>query len=254
MNSKSKIKKRPQDYRHRSYRGRVHHGGLFSFAVQEKETDLHILAGTDSAALARELVLSCRSELEAYIAARPPFLSSLAPIAADPLAPAIVKEMLAAAAIAGVGPMAAVAGAVAEYVGRGLLAHGAGEVMVENGGDIFLGRRQDCRVAVFAGASPLSNRFGLVVRREQQPTGICTSSGTVGHSLSLGKADSVTVVAPSTSLADALATRLGNEVKSDADIEPALALGRSFAGVTAVMIIRGERLGVWGDLELVRLD
>lgn len=253
MSGKHEKKKLPREYRHRTYRDQVARGDLRAFTVQVKETDLQILAGSDCSDLARELVLRYRRDLEDYIAARPLFLTSLEPISADPLAPAIVKDMLAAGEVAGVGPMAAVAGAMAEYVGRGLLAAGAGEVMVENGGDIFLHRQQDCRVAIFAGDSPLSNRVGLLVRRDQQPTGICTSSGTVGHSLSFGKADAVAVLAPSTSLADALATRIGNAVKSDADIDRALDLAQSFAGVTAVLIIRGDRLGVWGDVELVRI-
>ena len=108
--------------------------------------------------------------------------------------------------------MAAVAGAIAEYVGRSLLLQGVREVMVENGGDIFLSRKKDCTVAIFAGQSPLSNKVGVLIAGKDMPRAVCTSSGTVGHSLSFGDADSVTVLASSTPLADAVATRLGNEV------------------------------------------
>ena len=93
--------------------------------------------------------------------------------------------------------MAAVAGGIAECVGQGLLDAGHKEIIVENGGDLFLSRSVALTVSIFAGQSPLSNRLGLNIVPEQMPLGICTSSGTVGHSLSFGLADSVTVVADS---------------------------------------------------------
>jgi len=216
-----------------------------------KETDLHILAGREVASEARHLVIQYRHQLESYIADHPAFLTSLRPIAGEVTAPSIVKDMIAAAAKAEVGPMAAVAGAVAEFVGRDLLRQGVAEIIVENGGDIFLYRKRDCRVAVFAGTSPLSNKVTLRLRTEQMPCGVCTSSGTVGHSLSFGKADSVTVVAPSTALADALATAFGNEVRSGSDIAAVIEKCKKFMGaVFGVVIILGDRLGAWGDIEL----
>ena len=150
--------------------------------------------------------------------------------------------------------MAAVAGVIAEFVGLGLLERqGVSEIVVENGGDIFLQRRVAVTVAIFAGPSPLSNTIGLRLRAEQTPLGICTSSATVGHSISLGRADAVTVLAGSTALADAVATRIGNETKNDRDINQALALAATITGVRGVLIIKGKNLGVWGDLELVGL-
>jgi len=243
----------PESYRERTYRGSITAGKLIAFEVQVKETDLQILAPADLREEATNLVFQCRSQLENYIAAHPTFLSSLIPLPPDPLAPPIVKEMQRAAQPAGVGPMAAVAGAVAEFVGRGLLALGCDEVVVENGGDIFLHRKEACVAAIFAGTSPLSNRVGISIAPEQMPLGVCTSSGRIGHSLSLGKADAVTVLAASTLLADAAATRLGNEVKTNNDIEQALAVARAIPGLTGVIIIREDRLGAWGEVELVRL-
>ncbi len=153
--------------------------------------------------------------------------------------------------------MAAVAGAIAEAVGRGLLADGEPEVMVENGGDIYLARQKSCDVAIFAGRSSLSNKVGLRIAASQMPLGICTSSGTVGHSLSLGEADSVTVLAKSTALADAVATRLGNEVKAVAggksSVARALEQARSISGILGVVVICGETMGAIGEVELIAI-
>ena len=241
----------PCSYRKRTYRNRVDHGELVSFEVRIRETDLHILAGKDLRDAASAAVFQYRSQLEGYIARHPEFATALTPLPLDPTAPAIVKSMLVAGIAAEVGPMAAVAGAMAEYVGLDLLAAGAGEVVVENGGDIYFCRNQESVVGIFAGVSPLSNRVGLKIAASLMPLGICTSSGTVGHSLSLGEADAVTVLAKDTALADAVATLVGNAVQPGQSLEPALAKGPTVPGVLGVVIIRGEELGAWGEVELV---
>lgn len=253
MTKKTKKKKTPDSYVQRVYRQGVDPGGLTAFEVTVRETDLQILASGDFSEQAQALVLQCRSQLENYLVRHPRFLTALSPYPADPLAPSLVKSMLAAGLQAEVGPMAAVAGAIAEYVGRGLLALGCKEVVVENGGDIFLARATDSTVAVFAGESSLSNRVGMRVSSARQPLGVCTSSATVGHSLSFGRADAVTVLANPTALADAAATAIGNEVGRPEDIDKALAKARTIEGVQGVVIIIEDRLGAWGDVELVRL-
>jgi hypothetical protein len=163
--------------------------------------------------------------------------------------------MLKAAAAADVGPMAAVAGAIAEFVGRDLLGAGLEEVMVENGGDIFLKRNRESVAAIFAGQSPLNQKVGLRIPQGLMPIGLCTSSGTVGHSLSLGKADSVTVLAPSALLADAAATRLGNEVTTgdQENINQVLRIARTIPELLGVIIICGKNMGAWGEIDLVGL-
>jgi hypothetical protein len=220
--------------------------------VAIKETDLYILAQSALEQEAREAVIQLRQQLEAYIAAHPLFQTSLAPLPEDPRAPRIVKEMLAAAQAAGVGPMAGVAGAMAAFVGKALLAFTT-EVVVENGGDIFLYTSTIRKIGIFAGASPLSMRVGISVPAERQPLGVCTSSATVGPSLSLGKADAICVVSPSATLADAAATALGNMVQGKGDIERALEAGRKIRGVEGVVIIVDDVLGAWGEYELVKL-
>ena len=201
---------------------------------------------------AREAIINLRQQLEAYIRSNPLFQTSLVPFPADPLAPKIVKEMLTAAQQARVGPMAGVAGAIAEFVGAALLAF-TPEVVVENGGDIFLKTGAARTIGVFAGASPLTMRVGIRIPADRQPLGVCTSSATVGPSLSLGKADAVCVISPSATLADAAATALGNMVQGKGDIEPALEAGQKIPGVEGAVIIVGDALGAWGGYELVKL-
>jgi ApbE superfamily uncharacterized protein (UPF0280 family) len=249
-----KTRPAPASYRQRTYRHAVQAAGLVASFVTVRETDLHILAATRVEDQAYDAVYRYRNQLENYLARRPEFLTALAPLPSDPLAPPIVREMLTAARAAGVGPMAAVAGAIAEFVGKELLAAGTAEIIIENGGDIFLHRSRECLVSIFAGQSPLSQRVGIRVPVAQMPLGVCTSSGAVGHSLSLGKADSVTVLARSTPLADAVATRLGNEVSTQGDIQRALETVQSFSDILGAVIILGNRLGAWGAVDLVGIN
>jgi ApbE superfamily uncharacterized protein (UPF0280 family) len=199
-----------------------------------------------------EAIIQLRQQLEAYIGANPQFQTSLVPLPEDPRAPHIVKEMLAAAQQAGVGPMAGVAGAMAAFVGAALLAF-TDEVVVENGGDIFLKTGTARTIGIFAGASPLSMQVGIRIPAERQPLGVCTSSATVGPSLSLGRADAVCVISSSATLADAAATALGNMVQGKGEIEQALEAGQRIAGVEGVVVIVDDALGVWGGYELVKL-
>ncbi len=253
MGGKEK-KKKPLDYRERDYRGGIAAVGLVATRVVVRETDLFILAPRAVETEARGLIIQARAGLEAYIEANPRFLPALSPLKADPLAPPLVREMLAAASAAGVGPMAAVAGAVAEAVGRGLLAlDGIDEVVVENGGDTFISRRDRSIAAIYAGDSPFSNRVGIKLASGDMPVAVCTSSATIGHSLSLGRADAVTVVAPAAAMADAAATRIANETGSVDDMEKVLDIAAAIPDITGTVIIINDRIGVRGDIELTGL-
>jgi ApbE superfamily uncharacterized protein (UPF0280 family) len=234
----------------RFYRRGVRPAGLTGFRVAVQETDLQIHADLDLTAAARELVLKYRRFIEAYIERQPIFRESLIPIRVAEPAPLIVQEMARAAAAAGVGPMAAVAGAIAEHVGRDLLSR-TKQVIVENGGDVFVRTRQPVIMGIYAGSSPLSRHIGL--RVGGTPVGVCTSSGTIGHSLSLGAADAVCVVSPNCALADAAATAIGNRINSAADISEAIAFGRGIGNIKGAVIIVGGRIGCWGAVELVPL-
>lgn len=236
-------------YEKRTYRHSIKDADLVSFTVSVKETDLFIRACRDMTEEALAAVEECRRPLEAYIQDHPLFLHSLLPVAVTMDAPGIVKEMAQASNLAGVGPMAAVAGAVAEFVGRRLLNHSS-EIIVENGGDIFMQIKQKRLIGIYAGMSPFSDKLALEIEPEQTPLGVCTSSGTVGPSLSLGIADAAIVLAPSAALADAAATAVGNCVKGQNDIETALDAGRKIAGISGVVIIIGDMIGAWGNIKL----
>jgi hypothetical protein len=160
--------------------------------------------------------------------------------------------MIRTSRLANVGPMAAVAGAMAEWVSKDLLELSR-EVIVENGGDIYLATSKERTIGIYAAESPFSLKIGVVIRPEETPLGICTSSGTVGHSLSFGKADAVCIVSKSAALADAAATAVGNIIQEKKDIELGLERGKEIEGVLGTLIIVGDKMGVWGDIKLIQL-
>jgi ApbE superfamily uncharacterized protein (UPF0280 family) len=127
------------------------------------------------------------------------------------------------------------------------------EIIVENGGDIFLRVRQAATVALSAGKSPLSGRVGIKIDAAWGPLGVCTSSGTVGHSLSFGRADAACVVARDAALADAAATALGNRVPDAGAIASALNWVAAIPEIMGAVVIVGEKLGAWGQVELTPL-
>jgi ApbE superfamily uncharacterized protein (UPF0280 family) len=236
-------------YQPRTYRHRVQGQDLVSFNVVVKETDLYIRASANLKSKAYELVLKYRAQLEGYIKRQPSFATSLKPMPVAEDSPRIVKEMAASAERVGVGPMASVAGAIAQFVGLELLAYSS-EVIVENGGDIFLKSSRDRVVGIYAGKSPLSGKFGLEIRGNDTPLGVCTSSGTVGHSLSFGKADAVVIVAKSAILADAAATAIGNIVSKPDDITTGIELAKGNQELLGVVIIKDDKIGIWGQVKI----
>jgi ApbE superfamily uncharacterized protein (UPF0280 family) len=146
--------------------------------------------------------------------------------------------------------MAGVAGAVSEFVGYDLLNH-TKNLIIENGGDIFIKSQNKLITSVYAGVSALSYNVNFIVKPEETPLGICTSSATVGPSLSFGKADAVCVISKSATLADAAASAIGNKVKNKNDIKSALDFGINIKGVTGIIIILENEMGAIGKLELV---
>jgi len=232
----------------RHYRSWIKPGeDLVSFRVVYRETDLAVLAEKDLTMETLTFIREIRGPLEGYLLEHPEFLKSLKPLPEDPGAPEIVKRMLRAGKACGVGPMASVAGAIAEAVGRKILEKGlSSQVAVENGGDIFLALRRPATVALYAGDSPLSGRIGLYLREELMPCGVCTSSGKLGHSLSLGKAEAVCVVAREASLADAAATALGNLVKGKRSLKRVLDQARKWPNLLGVVCIVEDEIGFYG--------
>ncbi|MFC1910137.1 UPF0280 family protein [Chloroflexota bacterium] len=236
-----------------NYRNWIRDTDLVSFAVVVKQTDLYIRASSNMHRKALRLVQKYREILEKYIAQNPLFLSSLEPVAVSKDSPVIIRAMAEAAGKAGVGPMASVAGAIAECVGKELLEFSP-EIILENGGDIFIKSLKDRVVGVFAGDSPFSGKIGLEIRASYTPLGICTSSGTVGHSLSFGKADAVIILSKSTPLADATATAIGNLINSASDIQLGLNFAQRIDGINGAVIIKGEDIGLWGDVRIKQIN
>ncbi|MCX8021713.1 MAG: UPF0280 family protein [Syntrophorhabdaceae bacterium] len=239
-------------YEERFYRRISKPKDLLSYEVRVKETDLLCCTEGDLKPLIEERVLFYRNQIEEYIKLRPDFKESLVPVCYDSLAPAIVRDMMGASSIIGVGPMATVAGAIAEYIGKDLEGH-TGECIIENGGDIYLKTEKERTVLVYANDSPYSERIGIKIKGRKKPYGICTSSATVGPSLSFGKADAVCVIGDSALFVDGLASLVGNIVKDKDDIPDAIEAGRRYEGVIAILVIKGGHLGAWGDLEIVKV-
>ena len=240
-------------YQARTYRNLVEASQLLPYRVVVKETDLMVYTETKLIDETKELVLEQRAYVEAFIKSHPDFSRALIPWQLDGPAPGIIANMVKAGRNAGVGPMAAIAGAIAEQVGFGLLKL-TDQVIIENGGDVFIKSNSSVTVGIFAGNSPLSLRLGIRLKSKGNPNAVCTSSGTIGHSLSLGKADAVCVVAESCSIADAAATSIGNLINSPADIENAISVGREFEKLSGIVVIVDEKIGMWGDLEVVSIE
>ncbi|MFQ6067525.1 MAG: UPF0280 family protein, partial [bacterium] len=190
-------------------------------------------------------------DIEQYIYRNPIFRTTFKPFSIEEGMPPIVRTMAEAGLEAGVGPMAAVAGAIAEYVGKELLNY-CNQVIVENGGDIFMKVKRRRIVGIYAGDSPLSKKIALQIEPQDTPLGICCSAGTFGHSQSLGMADAVIALSPSTALADAVATAVGNLVKDETGIQRGLEFVRKIPFVRGGIIIKGKEMGAWGRLKIIR--
>ena len=234
----------------RFYREWVRKSGLISFQVVRKESDLMVRASRDLRQRAEELLDQCRSHIEAQIRKQPEFATSLTPLPVPAQASPVVLTMSEAARAYDVGPMAAVAGAVAQFVGEGLL-QWSPEVIVENGGDIYLCVPGRVELGLYAGEdSPFSGEIRLRVNTDGKPLGVCTSSGTVGHSLSFGRADAVVALADSASVADAAATAIGNRIASPDDLEKTLNEEKERGALQGLLIAAGKRIGAYGAIEL----
>jgi ApbE superfamily uncharacterized protein (UPF0280 family) len=226
---------------------------LIRHQVRLKETFATIIAEERFMKLAEQTIIAARSAIEAYIANRPRFGTTLEPLAVESGAPEVVRLMAAAAARAGVGPMAAVAGAIAQVTVESLAAKGCSHVIMDNGGDIVLFIDRPVTIGIFTGPATIRD---IALRFLPRPDifSVCTSSGTVGHSLSFGRADAATVIAGDGYLADAMATALGNRVKKGSDKEIEQAIRESLIdGVEGLLVVAKNRLGLGGELpEIVR--
>lgn len=231
---------------------------LYSQTWSFRETNLKIKCDYERAIdAAIDAGLRARSEVERYVLAHPEFRWSLEPVKLEGEHPRVIELMLRAGELAEVGPFAAVAGAISQVAAEAAINAGAKNILVENGGDIAIIGVRDFRVGIFAGDARSSGEIGFLVRAGELPIGICTSSGTVGHSLSFGEADAVVAVAREASVADAAATSIANEVGGDdikLSIEKGLSRAKQIPEIRGCLIVRGGHIGTWGELpELIKI-
>ncbi len=246
-----------KEYKNRTYRRQFDKERWQGFAVEYKETDVWISIDKHSfhvemPEFAEKTIRSLREMMDIYLCEDPNYALSLTPYSALPNSPLIVRQMSKAAREAGVGPMAAVAGAFAEHIAKELKKQFyINEIFVENGGDIYADIKEDLDVCVFAGESPLSEKIGLRIEAMTSDSfGICTSSGIVGHSLSFGKADAVMIVCKDAMLADAYATAFANRIQTIADLNPILKEIACKKDILSAMLVKDDKLGVIGCFEL----
>lgn len=246
------------EYVERRYRSRMGRDAV-TFTVSHRESDLWIAvdSGDPAAMTARtkRFLADLREQLERYLDRDPDYRRALIPYLPQPDAPSLLHKMAVAAATAGIGPMSAVAGAVARETGRMLRREfGVGEVLVENGGDIYADVHRPLDVALFAGTSPLSERVGLHIPLQNAPLGICTSSGTVGPSLSFGRADALMIVCRDVLLADSYATAFANRIRTEEEVGTVVEQACAAPEILGAMAVKGERLAVGGAFELRLFD
>lgn len=237
-------------YEKRNYRNEFVINDLLSYEVKYETTDLFVMTKTDHSSEIIGEIKKLRNEILTYSKCDDRFLKSLVPLNMKEDVPVIVKRMITASAEANVGPMASVAGGIAEFIGNKLLSKSK-QVVVENGGDIFVKVDRDLVFKVFSGYKSPFAELKIKINRHKMPIGICTSSGRIGPSLSFGDADAACVISKNTFLADACATAASNIVKKDTDIQKALDYTKNVKGILGAIIIRNEKIGIWGDLEIV---
>ena len=240
------------EYRERSYRSRFSNDERRWFCVKFLESDLWIGVDRGSYRASMEadtyaMLVDLRRQMDAYLLMDPQYKTALTPYNAGLEAPNILKEMSRVSHKTGIGPMSAVAGAVAKKVAEFL---GTQEVIVENGGDIYAQAASDMDISVFAGQSPLSEKIGLHIPAAEFPLGICTSSGTVGPSLSLGRADAVMIVCKDVLLADSYATAMANRIKTVNDLQSVIDRISALPEILGAIAVKDDRMAITGRFEL----
>mgnify|MGYP001468126598 CR=1 FL=1 len=251
-------------YQERSYRDQSPHQGQLKFTVIVEESDLFVVmdkvtSEAEALAFSTQIITDFRRDLKQIISDFPQFLTSHQPIEIkfDHLQLHYsneIQRMIDASKIAQVGPMACVAGITSEVLVKAIQQKfNVKNVIAENGGDIYMDADHDIKTSIFAGTSVLSNQLACVIQKEECPTSVCTSSGTVGHSFSYGKADAVVVVCKDSALVDAMATSLCNHVQSENDIEEVINQGIQVQNIETVIIIKDDRIGFSENAQLTKV-
>ncbi len=233
-------------FEERTYRRVMNPGGLKSFDIKVYESDLRVFCDRDVNESIYKNVCRYRRIIEEYGSTNSIFLTTHEPLLYDINAHDIIRHMQQASSSAGVGPMAGVAGAVAYYASLGVQCQ---ELIIENGGDIYLKSVQDRTVKIHTANKYFGDKINIQIQAGE--CGVCTSSGTLGHSFSYGKADAATIIAHDPVLADCVATAACNMVKIEEDIQRAIEFSMSIKGVDGAVVIVGSKIGMKGNIKLV---
>lgn len=216
-----------------------------------KDTNLRVASPAFD--LVTRTVVDQRRTLERYIARHPEFLSSLVPVVLLDEAPEVARRMAAASVLTGLGPMAAVAGTLAQMGAEAAMDAGCPEAIVENGGDIFIHSNTEVTIGIYAGDNAIAGKLAFRLDPATLPLALCSSSSHMGHSLSFGRCDLATVVARDGALADSAVTLVCNLIKSERDLTPVLNDVGAITGIDGILAVKDGKIGLWGRLpELVR--
>lgn len=223
------------------------------FDLSYRESILRVVCDDGLRDAAFDAMMEARYSVEAKISQDPFFEITYDPYPSSPGDDDIIRRMCDASAVAGVGPMAGVAGAVALHVAERLISEGSSHAIVENGGDIAFYSPEPRLVGIFAD-HPVFRDLAFSVSSDRI-VGICSSSRTVGPSVSLGSSSISTVFADDVVLADCCATALGNLVRDESHIQDAVRDIGSREGVSGCMACCGDKVAMFGSLpEIVPAD
>lgn len=245
-------------YEERFYRKWIlNNSKLKTFFVKYKQTDICVSVDNNSyfvnlPDIAFSYLKLFYSELEKYILDDPKFNITFKPYIKPQANVPIIKEMMKASCRANVGPMASVAGAIAQYIGKALLEkYSINEIYIENGGDVFISSPKNVNTIFYTGNNSKFPQIKLQIESPGSSFGVCSSSGKFGHSFSFGKADAVMVVCKNTCLSDALATYFCNKIRSEEDIQKVLGLSSQYEEILGVACVYGNKLGLRGNLKII---
>lgn len=197
---------------------------------------------------AKDAIALHRAELEKYILHDPYFKITLEAYECSEDAPEVVRRLVTAGNTMGIGPMSAVAGTISALAVEAMLDAGASHAIVDNGGDIAIINDRQVIIGIYAGTSPIKD-IGLVIEPSSRIRGICTSSGTVGPSISFGQADAAVIFSDDVSLADSAATALSNATDiGRGAVEEAFEVVKNVPRIDGALLVQGEYMGMWGNV------
>lgn len=237
-------------FRDRSiYQKNISTSGKYSCRLAYKYTELYITSDTDISGKLRGPLISFYEQLEKAIKENKEFEESLAPLKIDKSCPAAVRDMCRSAALFDVGPMAAVAGTICDTIAREV-SGACSFLMIENGGDAYIKSENTVKASLFTGSRYFPENIDISIGPGSTPCGLCSSSGMIGHSFSMGKSDLVTVMSGSTAEADAAATAIANAVKTRSDVDRIMEKYTHHSHLKGLIILKDDRMAAWGDLQL----